>query len=304
MGYLSVIKTTSLSNNKIGIICVATAAVIFSTSDMLLKTLSGDYPLHQVVLFRAIFAMLVTLSLFMPLEGGYRNLLSKRIPLHLVRGLCVVVANMSFFFGLASMPLADATAIFFFAPLLITALSVPFLLEIVGFRRWVAVLIGFVGVIVMVRPGSDTFQIAAIGPLIAAIAYASMQILTRKLGVSEKASTLAFYIQITFVFVCIAIGLVAGDGRFAKGIEDPSLLFLLRAWVIPPIEDVGVMALIGIASSIAAYLISQGYRLTEATVAAPFEYVALPISVFWGVVVFGVQTVQKLAPFLSMKRCW
>ncbi len=284
---LSAIKTTSLSNNKIGIICVATAAVIFSTSDMLLKTLTGDYPLHQVVLFRAIFAMLVILILFMPLEGGYRNLLSTRIPLHLVRGLCVVVANMSFFFGLASMPLADATAIFFFAPLLITALSVPFLGEIVGLRRWVAVLIGFVGVIVTVRPGSDTFQIAAIGPLIAAVAYASMQILTRKLGVTEKASTLAFYIQITFVFVCIVIGIVAGDGRFAKGIEDPSLLFLLRAWETPPIEDVGVMALIGIASSFAAYLISQGYRLTEATVAAPFEYVALPISVFWGVVVFG-----------------
>ena len=254
---------------------------------MLLKTLTEDYPLHQVVLFRALFAMLVTLGFFMPLEGGYRNLLSKRIPLHLLRGLCVVIANMSFFFGLAAMPLADATAIFFFAPLLITALSVPFLGEVVGLRRWVAVLLGFIGVIVMVRPGTDAFQIATIGPLIAAVAYASMQILTRKLGVTEKASTLAFYIQITFIFVCIAIGLVVGDGRFAKGIEDPSLLFLLRAWEIPPIEDVGVMALIGITSSFAAYLISQGYRLTEATVAAPFEYVALPMSVFWGVVVFG-----------------
>ena len=194
---------------------------------------------------------------------------------------------MSFFFGLASMPLADATAIFFFAPLLITALSVPFLGEIVGFRRWIAVLIGFVGVVVMVRPGSDAFQVAAIGPLIAAVAYASMQILTRKLGVTEKASTLAFYIQITFVFVCIGIGFVAGDGRFAEGIEDPSLLFLLRAWKIPSQEDVGVMALIGIASAFGAYLVSQGYRLKEATAAAPFEYVALPMSVFWGVVVFG-----------------
>ena len=90
MAYLSAIKTISLNNNKIGIICVATAAVIFSTSDMLLKTLTGSYPLHQVVLFRAIFAMLVILILFMPLEGGYRNLLSKRIPLHLVRGLLLL----------------------------------------------------------------------------------------------------------------------------------------------------------------------------------------------------------------------
>ncbi len=287
MAYLSAIKAASAGNNKVGIICVAVASIIFTTSDMLLKTLTGDYPLHQVVLFRALFAMLVTLGLFMPLEGGFRNLLSKRIPLHLLRGLCVVVANMSFFFGLASMPLADATAIFFFAPLLITALSVPFLGEVVGLRRWVAVLAGFVGVIVMVRPGSNAFQVAAIGPLIAAFAYASMQILTRKLGVTEKASTLAFYIQITFVFVCIAIGLVAGDGRFSEGIENPSFLFLLRAWVIPSIEDAGIMALIGIASSFGAYLISQGYRLTEAAVAAPFEYVALPFSIFWGVVVFG-----------------
>jgi len=280
-------RTIATSNNRMGIICVATAAAIFSISDMLLKTLTGDYPLHQVVLLRAIFAMMVTLGLFMPLEGGYRNLRSNRVPLHLVRGLCVVIANMSFFFGLASMPLADATAIFFCAPLLITALSVPLLGETVGLKRWIAVLVGFIGVVVVVRPGTDTFQVAAIGPLIAAVAYASMQILTRKLGATERASTLAFYIQITFIFTCIVIGLVAGDGRFAEGIDNPSLLFLLRAWNAPPLDDVFLMALIGLASAFGGYLISQGYRMTEATTAAPFEYVTLPLSVFWGIVVFG-----------------
>ena len=119
-----------------GILCVLAAGVTFSTSDMMIKTLSGAYPLHQIVIIRAIVALMIILGLFMPLEGGYHNIRTTRWKLHVFRGGCVVVANMSFFVGVAALPLAEATAIFFVAPLIITALSVPFLGKKVGVRRW------------------------------------------------------------------------------------------------------------------------------------------------------------------------
>jgi drug/metabolite transporter (DMT)-like permease len=270
-----------------GILCVLAAGAIFSTSDMMVKTLSGTYPLHQIVFIRAIIALAVILGIFMPLEGGYHNLRTTRWKLHMFRGGCVVIANMSFFVGIAALPLAEATAIFFVGPLFITALSVPFLGEKVGVRRWLSVIVGLVGVVIIIRPGSDVFQYAALAPLLAAIAYAFMQITARKLGGTERASTMAFYVQATFVLVCATSGLTIGDGRFAVAVDSPTLLFLLRAWTVPSQFDGGVMLAVGVLSAFGYYLISQGYRLAEATTAAPFEYIMLPMAIMWGVIVFG-----------------
>ncbi len=270
----------------LGIACVIGAVITFTTQDMMIKWLSGDYPLHQIILTRATVALAFTVALFVPLEGGLHNLRTRRLPLHLLRGLAVVVANMTFFTALASLPLGEVTAIFFVSPLLITALSVPLLGEVVGPRRWLAVMIGLAGVIVMLRPGSDAFQAAALLPLVAALAYASLQIMTRKLGIAEKASTMAFYIQLTFIMVSASIGLVVGDGRFA-GSGNPQAEFLLRAWVWPETTDVLIMCAIGTLSAIGGYLISQGYRISEAALVAPFEYVALPFAVFWSVLIWG-----------------
>ena len=193
---------------------------------------------------------------------------------------------MAFFVGIAAMPLGEATASFFVAPLFITALSVPFLGERVGIRRWISVAAGLVGVVVIMRPGTEAFRYAAMAPVLAAFSYAAMQITARKLGVTERASTMAFYVQITFLLVCTASGLFAGDGRFAEGVDNPTLLFLLRAWIVPAQSDSAVMIVIGILSAFGAYLISQGYRIAEATTVAPFEYIALPMALFWGVIIF------------------
>jgi len=274
------------SPHLLGIFCVVGAVTTFSSQDVAIKWLSGDYPLHQIILARASVALMFTLGVLVPLEGGLRILRTKRLTMHLLRGLAVVIANMTFFTGLASLPLAEATAIFFVAPLFITVLSIPFLGEKVGLRRIMAVLVGLAGVAIMVRPGGDTFQWAAILPLAAALAYAMLQIMTRKLGMQEKAATMAFYIQLTFVVVCATIGLVAGDGKFA-GSDNPQLEFLFRAWVWPNQTDWLIMVAVGFSSGIGGYLISQGYRRSEAALVAPFEYVALPMAVFWSIMVFG-----------------
>ncbi len=274
------------ASNLLGIGCVVAAVLVFTTQDMAIKWLSGDYALHQIVLIRALIAITITLAIFVPLEGGYRNLATRRPALHLARGLAIVCANIMFLMGLASLPLGEATALFFIAPLFITVLSVLLLGERVGPRRWIAVLVGLSGIVVMLRPGDEIFRAAALFPVAAAFAYASMQIMTRKLGVAEKASTMAFYIQITFIAVSSGIGLSVGDGRFAGG-TGPSLEFLLRAWVWPSGGDALIILGIGGLNAMGAYLISQAYRTSEAGLIAPFEYLAMPLAVFWGVVMWG-----------------
>lgn len=270
----------------IGVICAFLAALAFSSNDVIIKLLSGDYPLHQVVFIRALLGLTVTMAVLMPLEGGWRNLRTRRPLAHVARGLCVVFANMAFFTSIAAMPLADATAIFFISPLIITALSVVILKEKVGMRRWAAVIVGLVGVVIVVRPGGGGFQFAALLPLLAAVGYALLHIITRKIGLTESASTMAFYIQLSFITVSGAIGLGFGDGAYAGG-NHPSIEFLLRAWVWPTAADWVLLAVLGVTSALGGYLISQAYRVAEAGLVAPFEYTALVMSVIWGVTIWG-----------------
>ena len=252
------------AGNLLGIACVLGAVVTFTTQDMAIKWLSGDYPLHEIIFARSVVGLALILSVLVPLEGGYRILRTKRLALHLLRGLAVVIATMTFFTGLATLPLGER----------------------VGGRRWFAILLGLGGVAVMLRPGSGGFHSAFLLPLAAALAYALVQIMTRKLGMAEKASTMAFYIQLTFVVVSSAIGLTLGDGMLAvRG--NPSLEFLLRAWVWPSTGDAMIMLTIGCMSGLAEYLISQAYRISEASLVAPFEYAALPLAVFWSVFLWG-----------------
>ena len=274
------------AGTRLAIFCALAATFTFSINDTTIKFLSGDYALHQIVLIRACFALIITLVVFVPLDGGFSSLKTKRPLMHLARSACVVFANMAFFMSLASMKIAEVTAILYIAPLLITALAVVFLKERVGPRRWIAISIGLLGVLIIVRPGSDSFQAAALLPLIAAFAYATLHILTRKIGAADKAVAMAFYIQLTFIIVCSLTGLLFGDGRFA-GTGNPSIDFLMRSWVWPPSTDVLIIAIAGLASAAGGYLISQAYRTAEASVIAPYEYAGLPLSVFWGLTIFS-----------------
>ena len=172
-------------------------------------------------------------------------------------------------------------AIFFVAPLFITALSAWLLREYVGFRRWLGVALGMIGVLIVLRPEPSEFRFVGLLSLIAAFAYACMHMITRRLGATDRASTMTFYVQIMFITASLLMGITVGDGRFAPD-DNSSLNFLLRAWIFPSKEDVVLLLGVGVLSAIGAYFMSQAYRISEASVLAPFEYVALPFSVFWG----------------------
>ena len=251
-----------------------------SLMDAVIKSLSGSYPLHEIVMIRSVVALLPTL-IIVHLEGGLGLLGTSRPGLHLVRGLLVAVSNMTFYLALAAMPLAEATAIFFIAPLFITSLSGPMLGEHVGWRRWIAVFVGFVGILIIMRVGTGAVNWASILPVIAALSYALTQITSRRLGVTEKASVMSFYITLTFIVISAGFWLVAGDGSMS-GINGPSLEFLFRAWTLPQGNDALIMIMLGFLVALVMYLLSQAYRVARASVIAPFEYVALPLSILWG----------------------
>jgi S-adenosylmethionine uptake transporter len=262
-----------------------------SVNDMLIKRLSGDYPLHQMVFVRSAIGIFFSIMM-LHFEGGFRMLRTSQPGLHALRGLLVVLSNMMFFAALAVLPLADATALFFVAPLFITLLSIPVLGEKVGPRRMAAVICGFVGVLVMLRPGfgdegTRPELISALMPIGAALGYAGMQVLTRRLGATTTASAMAVYIQLTFILVSVTFWAVAGDGRFAEDLTDKSAIFLLRAWTWPTNADWWLFGTLGLMSSVIGYSLSQAYRSAAAATVAPFEYVALPLSIFWGWLIFG-----------------
>ncbi len=269
----------------IGILCAVGASFAFSINDMAIKALSGDYALHQVILFRSVIGMIFLLVCVLPFHGGLRALYTHRLGAHLLRASFVITSNLFYFLGLAALPLATTSAIFFVAPLLITALSVPLLGEYVGPRRWAAVGIGLLGVIIMLHPGGG-MAVAAFLPLGSALAYACMHMMTRHLKGSEGAVAMTFYVQSLFIVVSATMGLAFGDGRFADQ-SDLSLAFLFRPWVWPPVGDWLVFGATGLGSAIGGLLIAQAYRLGEAGLIAPFEYVAMPLAIFWGLVIFG-----------------
>ncbi len=274
-------------NSKfLSISCIIVAHVCFTTQDMAIKLISGNYALHQIILIRSILAILFTLLVFVPIDGGLKYLLTKRLGLHLLRGFGIVIANLCFFTALVTVPLGEAVAIFFVAPLMITALSVFIIREEVGLSSWIAVLVGLMGVLIILRPGFEEFNPGYILPLVAALAYALVQIITGKMGENEKASSMAFYIQLIFIVVCSLFGLFFGDGHLADP-SQPIINYLFRPWTIPSWVDGMIMIGVGLLSGVGAYFISQAYRISKGSVVAPFEYVALPLAIFWSITLFG-----------------
>lgn len=280
---------TSLSPDRrtlfIGIASAMGASLFFSINDSSIKFLSGGYALHQVVLIRSVVGLLL-MAMLLPFYGGLAALRTRMLGKHLIRGGFVVMSNFCFFLGLAALPIADTVALFFVAPLLITALSVPLLGEKVGIRRWAAVGVGLLGVIVMLRPGMGLFQPAMLLPLVAAFCYAMLHMMTRRMGGTESALTMTIYVQASFAIVCIISGLMLGQGQYSDQ-ADPSLAFLMRAWDWPARADWPILFVIGVASTMGGFLISQAYRSCEAAVVAPFEYVAMPLAIIFGLVFFG-----------------
>jgi drug/metabolite transporter (DMT)-like permease len=242
------------------------STVFFAFSDVLTKELASSLPPVEVAWLRyATFALLVVPVVLM--NGGGAVLRSRGPGLQVLRGLGMVGSAMLFTAGLPFLPVADATAIYFISPILIMALSVLFLGETVGWRRWGAALVGLVGVLVVIRPGTSAFEPAAVLPLLGAASWAAAAVVTRKMsGRDHSLTTLAYSAFVGFVVLSAALPL---------------------SWVAPQGRELLLGLCVGILSTAGHWLVILAYRHAKASAIAPFSYVQLLWASGLGYLVFG-----------------
>jgi drug/metabolite transporter (DMT)-like permease len=274
-------KTTN--TNLLGVSFVMLALLIFSLQDIAIKWIGGSYPILEIVIFRTLIAIPGTL-LFFYLEGQRGLPTTKRPRLEIVRGFCLFLSFTTHMMGLAALPLAEVAAIRNSAPLLITLLSVVLLSEKVGPRRWLALIVGFVGVLLIVRPGAVSFNLGSLFMLLSAFFYALVTMLTRQLHTTDSSATMAYYGSL--VYLVVALILVPLTIVTSEINAHPSLAFLFRDWAMPTFWDWLIMSGLGLVWASGMYCMARAYSLTFASVIAPFEYVTLLINVLWGFLIW------------------
>ncbi|MEM6513338.1 MAG: DMT family transporter [Pseudomonadota bacterium] len=223
--------------------------------DLSAKQILQDYPLVQFIFLRSLIGLLIFLSISYRF-GGLKALRTDKLHWHALRTLLAAVAMFGFFYGLSQMPLIDALTLGYTAPLMVTALSSVALGEPVGWRRWSAVSTGFVGVLIMLRPGAEQLDLASIAVLLSAFSYACLAITSRSLGRTESSLSLSVYV-------------IAGPMVLS------GLLSLDSDWKTP--DAVGILLIVvAAACSVMAWMgIVAAYRRASPAMLAPFEYTAL-----------------------------
>ncbi len=237
------------------------AVALLSVMDAAAKWLTSDYSVWQIVFLTRFVTLAFAIGIAMR-AGGLTTLATRRPWTHLGRSVIALAMVITFFLALRTLPLADAIAITFAAPLFMTVLSIPMLGERVGPRRWAAVLVGLAGVLVIVQPSGDSLQWAALLALASAALYAVMLTIGRRMTVTESSHTIVFY------FALFAV--------VATGVAMPWV------WVTPALEDLGLFLVVGLFGSLGGYMMTQAFRYGEVSLLAPFEYTALIWATLYG----------------------
>lgn len=256
----------AIDRPALGIVMMLLGIAAFAVMDAIIKWMTADYSVLQIAALRSWFG-LPLLYFFALRGGGLRQLHTRRPLIHFTRYLLVLGLTLSFFWALSQMKLVDAIAISFASPIFITALSVPLLRELVGLHRWIAIAIGFVGVLVMLRPGAGVFQWAAVVVLGSVVCYALLMITTRAYKSSESTAALMFYPQL--------------------GMSLTGIVCVPFFWVTPGLFDLGLFALAGMFGSVGIMCVTHAFRLGPAAVIAPFEYSALLWATLLGFLLWG-----------------
>ena len=249
----------------VGIGLGAVAFALFTVTDTMVKWLSAGYPVHELVFTNALFALLPVAAVSLR-RGGVARLRTRRLSMHVLRGLCGMGGAFFAFYAYSRLPLADAYSIIFATPLLITALSVPILGEEVGWRRWSAVGIGFLGVLIMLQPGVTPMGPGSIAALAAACCAAFSILLVRKLSTTESTAAIALYSNLTMV---IAMG----------------ALLPFHA-TLPSVADFLLMAASGLVGGTALLVLIAAYRRAPAALVAPFQYSQMVWAIAIGFVIW------------------
>ena len=249
-----------------GIALILASTVFLGISDVTAKYLSATLPSIEIAWIRFLVFALIMSPAMLPGSPLYA-LRTSRPGLQVMRGVALVFSSLLFISGLRFLPIAETSATAFVSPLFVTALSIVFLGESVGVRRWLATAVGLIGVLVILRPGSNAFHAAAFFPLVSALAWACTLIMTRMLSGREHAITTMTYSSIAGACVmCALVPLV---------------------WVTPSWHDILFGILIGVASTAGQWIVVLAFRYGDASVLAPFSYTQFLWVSILGFLIFG-----------------
>ena len=249
-----------------GIALILASTVFLGASDVTAKYLSATLPSIEIAWIRFLVFALIMVPAMLPGSPLF-TLRTGRPGLQAMRGVALLLSSLFFISGLRFLPIAEASATGFVAPLFVTALSIVFLGESVGLRRWLATAAGLIGVLIILRPGSSAFHPAAFFPIVSALAWACTLIMTRMMSGREHAITTMTWSSI--VGVCVISALVP------------------FVWVAPSWHDILFGVLIGVASTAGQWIVVLAFRYADASVLAPFSYTQLVWVSLLGFVVFG-----------------
>jgi len=251
----------------LGIVVFIGNLLIMAFLSAMVKHLSQSYPLSEILMFRFIFAAL--LFWFVLLSSvGLAGLRTRRPFDHAIRTCSGITSLALLYFALSKIPIADATALSYAAPIFITVLSIYILRETIGIRRWLAVISGFIGVLLIAQPGGAGWNIGVAAATGSAVTAAVVAIWLRRLSASERSVTIGIYYNTTGALVC-------------------GVWTILGVTVMPPIADWPLWALFGLLCGGQQWLLTISFRYAEASLLAPFEYLAMIFAaiigfVFWG----------------------
>lgn len=261
---------------------ILVAIMLYDVMGAIIKHLGQRYPAPQLSMFRNLFGMIPTLLILFWsknwIKAG-RPVVIRQWKLALARGGVGVLAQISFYLALSQMELATATTILFAGPLFITALSVPLLGNRVGLWRWLAVLIGFAGVVLVMRPSAESFNWYAILSLCAAFGYASISVTARLFDDDVPSAVISLYQNVGALIGSVA--LVIFTGGFIQ---------------IGTLEDWIWLVAMGVAGGTASYCMISAYRMAEPSSLSPFEYFGIPFSFFLGWIFFSEAPFDRLIP--------
>src|SRR5215216_2796284 len=273
-----------VSSNVKGVGFLVLAMLILSLQNIAVKWIGGNYSVLEIVTIRSVTALPFAL-LFYRVEGRRGLPTTQQYKLEYWRGVFLFLSYTTYMMGLAALTLADIESIRFSGPLMITILSVLMLGEQVGPRQWVALIGGFMGVLLIVKPGSATFNAGSLFILVSVVFYALNVMATRKLRTTDSSATMAYYSSLVYlVAACVLspLAIVVGERPNAH----PSIAFLFHAWTMPTLLDWVIIAGLGLVWAGGMYFIARAYSAAPASVVAPFEYSSLPINVMWGLLIW------------------
>ena len=272
-------------NKTLAMICACAAVGISSFGDGIVKWMSGDYPVHQILTVRCLVGFPILLA-FVHRQASFASLFAPQWPLSILRSTIMCSAYLAFILSIAAMPIADTVAIYFLMPLIVAVLAGPLLGERVRLHRWLAIVAGLAGVIIMINPGAGVLEPAALLALYSAFGYALAQSLGRRIVVTVPPTAMAVHTNAIYLLTAL---LLAAIFFFIESgsVTHPSLAFLTRPWSMPPAVDLLGMAALGTTVAIAMVLFGTAYKYAESSFVAPFEYSAMFWAMLIGLVAFG-----------------